>query len=67
MTDQFKLKTWAGHRSIQTIDRIYGHLLPTDASDYRDAMSAMRAAAREARELADATPANVVSLDGRRR
>jgi integrase len=47
-TDAFKLQKWAGHRSIATIYRVYGHLLPTDASEQREGMSAMRAAARAA-------------------
>jgi hypothetical protein len=67
ITDKFELRAYAGHPSIETIDRVYGHLLPRDASAARNALSAMRAAAREAREQAEATPSNVVALDGRRR
>lgn len=64
VVDQIKLKTWAGHRSIATIDRVYGHLLPSDAGGFRDAMSAMRDAARAARPT---RPADVAHLADRRR
>lgn len=47
-TDAFKLQRWAGHRSIATIYRVYGHLLPTDATEERAALTALRTAARTA-------------------
>lgn len=47
-TDAYKLQRWAGHRSIATIYRVYGHLLPTDATDERAALTALRTAARTA-------------------
>lgn len=45
-TDAFKLQRWAGHRSVTTIYRVYGHLLPTDATEERTALTALRTAAR---------------------
>jgi len=71
VTDQFKLKTWAGHRSIATIDRTYGHLLPRDATDAREALSAMRAmgprkAADDRAAEAATEPAEVIRLEDRR-
>jgi integrase len=47
--EPYKLAKWAGHRSVATIYRVYGHLLDTDASEEREALSAMRAAAVERR------------------
>jgi integrase len=46
VVDAFKLQRWAGHRSVTTIYRVYGHLLSTDAASERDALTALRAAAR---------------------
>jgi len=43
--EPYKLAKWAGHRSVATIYRLYGHLLDNDASSERDALSAIRAAA----------------------
>lgn len=45
-TDAYKLQRWAGHRSIATIYRVYGHMLPTDATEERSALTALRTAAR---------------------
>lgn len=47
VVDPFKIKTWAGHRDVNTIYRVYGHLLPVDATEERAALSALRSAARE--------------------
>ena len=44
--EPFKLAKWAGHRSISTILRLYGHLLDVKASEEREALSVMREAAR---------------------
>lgn len=63
VVDPFKLKTWAGHRDVGTTTRIYGHLLPVDASEHRDQLSAMRAAARDR----SAARGQVVSLNAARR
>jgi integrase len=43
--EPYKLAKWAGHRSVSTIYRVYGHLLDTDATEEREALSAIRAAA----------------------
>lgn len=71
VVDQFKLKTWGGHRDASTIYRIYGHLLPTETGNYREAMSAIRATARAAAEAAaqeaQATSADVIQMADRRR
>lgn len=64
ITDKFQLRTYAGHRSIETIDRLYGHLLPRDTTDATEKMAAMRKLAREAD---DANPAAVASNIKRRR
>lgn len=56
--DPYRLAKWAGHRSVATIYRVYGHLLDTDAVAEREALSAIRAAARERR----ARPADVITL-----
>jgi integrase len=45
-TDAYKLQRWAGHRSVTTIYRVYGHLLPTDATEERTALTALRSEAR---------------------
>lgn len=62
VVDPFKLKTWAGHRDVGTTSRIYGHLLPLDATEHRDQLSAMRAAARDR----SAAMGKVVSLAAHR-
>lgn len=60
--EPYKLAKWAGHRSVATIYRVYGHLLDTDASEEREALSAMRAAAVERRrEAASVLPLRSVS------
>ena len=43
--EPYKLAKWAGHRSVATIYRVYGHLLDTDATEEREALSAIRASA----------------------
>lgn len=48
--DPYRLAKWAGHRSVASIYRLYGHLLDTDANDEREALSAMRSAAIRDRE-----------------
>lgn len=54
--EPFKLAKWAGHRSVATIYRVYGHLLDVDATAEREALSRMRAAAVERRrDLATVT------------
>jgi integrase len=45
----YKLAKWAGHRSIETIYRLYGHLLDTDATEEREALAAIRETARSRR------------------
>jgi integrase len=51
--EPYKLAKWAGHRSVATIYRVYGHLLDIDATVEREALSLMRATARERRENAE--------------
>jgi len=41
-TNPYHLARWAGHRDISTIFRLYGHLLPIDATREREALSAFR-------------------------
>jgi integrase len=60
--EPYKLAKWAGHRSVATIYRVYGHLLEVDATVEREALSAMRAAAIEKR----AEGGQVVAFDSRR-
>ena len=43
--EPLEVSRWAGHRSIATIYNVYGHLLQTDASGARAALSALRATA----------------------
>ena len=45
VTDPYKLARWAGHTSITTIYRFYGHLLPEDTTDLRRNLSAQRRSA----------------------
>lgn len=45
VTDPLKLTRWAGHASVSTTYNTYGHLLPMDATETRDALEAMRAGA----------------------
>lgn len=47
--EPFKLAVFAGHASVSTLYRVYGHLLDTDANAERVALSALRAAARRRR------------------
>lgn len=61
--EPYRLAKWAGHRSVATIYRVYGHLLDNDATAEREALSLMRATARERRENAK----NVVQLRQRSR
>jgi integrase len=61
--EPYKLAKWAGHRSVATIYRVYGHLLDTGATDEREALSAMRAAAIAQLEASG----EVVDLAARRR
>lgn len=61
--DPYKLAKWAGHRSVATIYRVYGHLLEVDATEEREALSAMRAAAIEQRDRAG----KVLELRAKRR
>lgn len=46
VVEPLKLQRWAGHRSTTTIYGVYGHLLPSDATDERRALSALRAGAQ---------------------
>jgi len=55
--DPYKIAKFAGHRSIATVYRLYGHLLDLDATDEREALSAMRSAA-----LSRRLPGEVISL-----
>ncbi|SOD73459.1 site-specific recombinase XerD [Jatrophihabitans sp. GAS493] len=47
VTEPLRLARWAGHRSINTTYRVYGHLLPEDANPTRTALEAIRSAARQ--------------------
>lgn len=63
--DPFRLAKWAGHRSVATIYKVYGHLLTDDATVEREALSALRAAAVEAVEQsAKVLPLRVVGANG---
>jgi integrase len=60
--DEYKLARWLGHRNPATVHKMYGHLIPQDATPTTDRMSEMRADARRTRGSARAP----VELDGRR-
>jgi integrase len=48
--DEYKLARWLGHRNPATVHKMYGHLIPQDATPTTDRMSEMRADARRARK-----------------
>jgi integrase len=47
--DEYKMARWLGHRNPATVHKMYGHLIPQDATPTTDRMSEMRADARRAR------------------
>jgi integrase len=55
-TNPYHLARWAGHRDVGTVFRLYGHLLPVDASAGRAALAAFRRQAL-ARRADGAVPA----------
>lgn len=48
--EPYKLAVFAGHASVSTLYRVYGHLLETDASSERVALAALRSEARTRRK-----------------
>ena len=63
--EPYRLARWAGHRSVATIYRVYGHLLSDDATAEREALSAIRAAAAAERtETAKVLPLHRTEADG---
>lgn len=62
ITEPLMIAAYAGHRSVQTVYRIYGHLLPHDSQAARDKLDEIRSSARRA-----AQPNLAVLPDGDRR
>jgi integrase len=60
--DPYKLARWLGHRNPGTVHKMYGHLIPQDATPTTDRMSEMRAEARRTR----GSVRPPMELDGRR-
>jgi len=50
--EPYRVAKYAGHRSIATVYRLYGHLLDLDAEAEREALSRMRQAAQGRRQSA---------------
>lgn len=48
--DPYRVARWAGHRSASSLQRLYGHLLPDDATETRQRLGQIRDRAAEAYE-----------------
>lgn len=65
IVEPLRIAKWAGHRSVNTVYRIYGHLLPEDAAPTRTALDQIRETAQresEQKRAKEARHSKVVGL-----